>query len=87
MIFSKKETLQRLRSNPLYQKLLKAVDEKQAKNIASITEGFLSELLDAAAPALSEAATDPVAAKEMMKVISERTGVVIDSIATTSGSR
>jgi hypothetical protein len=87
MIFSKKETIQRLRNNPLYQKLLKSVDKEQAKSIAAITEGFLSEMLDVSAPALENAATDPVAAQEMMRAISERTGVVIDSVAAVSGTR
>lgn len=42
--------LKRLRENPLYISALASVDDKQAKKIIAITEGFLKEAADGLLP-------------------------------------
>ena len=65
----KEDLINRLRKNPLYQAALRSVDDKQAKRIAMIAEGFLSQAASGLVPMIQQA-TDPKNAMVLSTVLS-----------------
>lgn len=67
-MLSKSDLLKRLREHPLYKAALASVDEKQAKKIAAIAEGFLGEAAEGLVPMVAQAA-DHTTLVEARKVL------------------
>lgn len=78
------QMLARLREHPLFKAALAAVDEKQAKRIAALAEGFLVQAADGLAPLVSQA-SDPRLVAEAKKALEEDEQVVI--VEPVSGSQ
>lgn len=85
MLLSKDDFIKRLRESPMYQQALKSVDPSQAKRIAELAEGFLTNAIGGLLPLL-EQANDPETAKAAQEALNSP-DAVINIEPETSGSK